>query len=109
MARSRVPEYNEGQSFTANFKFFDADWTPSSPLTARYRIDDKTNKVPVREWVVLTPSQNLDIEVTPEDNAIQKTSNVLERKELVVQSNYGTSTQSVQTTEWDVRNVQGIT
>lgn len=105
----RVPEFNEGDSFTANFKFFDKDFVPSSPLTLRYRIDDLTNKVAVRDWTEVPAFQEVDIDVTPEDNAIQNTNNVRERKQIVAQSNFGTSTQKSETKEWDVRNVQGIT
>lgn len=107
--QSRVPEYNEGQSFTANFKFFDSAWLPSSPLTARYRIDCLTTGKAIVEWTAVTATQEIDIEVAPETNVIQSSNNPRERKQMVVQSNHGTSTQSVQTSEWDVKNLQGVT
>lgn len=106
---SRVPEYNEGQSFTATFKFFDSDWTPSSPTTLRYRIDCLTTKTTVRDWTTGTPGASVDIEVSPDDNEIQNTLNRRERKQMVVQTNYGTSTQGVETKDWDVLNLQGVT
>ena len=106
--QSRVPEYNEGQSFTANFKFFDEDWVPSSPLTARYRIDCLTTGKVVVDWTDITATQSVDIAVSPDDNDILNTANPRERKQMVVESNYSTSTQSVQTSEWDVRNLQGV-
>lgn len=105
---SRVPTYNEGQSFTATFKFFDSDWVASSPTTVRYRIDDVTNGSTVRDWTVVTPAAVLNIEVTPSDNDISDTGNKSERKQMVVQTNYGTDTQSVQTIDWYITNVQGV-
>ena len=106
---SRVPEYNEGQSFTANFKFFDSSYVPSSPTTLRYRIDCLTTKTQVKDWTTLTPGLNVDISVSPDDNDIQNSNNRRERKQMVVQTNYGTSTQGVETKEWDVLNLQGVT
>lgn len=107
MARTR--KYNEGQSFTATFKFFDEDFLASTPSTARYRIDCLTTGGVVRDWVVLAVSQAIDIAVTPSDNQIIDSSNPNETKQMVVQSNYGTDTQSVQATEWIVENLQGVT
>ena len=106
---ARVRNYKEGQSFTATFKFFDSGFAPSTPATARYRIDCLTSGVTIRDWTVLTPTQSIDIAVTPTDNAIQNSQNPSERKQIVVQSNYGTDTQSVQSSDWTVENLQGVT
>lgn len=111
MARTvtRVPEYNEGQSFTANFKFFDSSYVPSSPTTLRYRIDCLATRSTVRDWTTVTPAVSVNIAVSPDDNEIQNTSNKRERKQMVVQTNYGTASQGVETKEWDVLNLQGVT
>ena len=109
MARnSRVPEYNEGQSFTANFKFFDSAWVASSPTTIRYRIDCLTSGSVVKDWTTVTAAQSVDIAVSSADNAVQNSNNRIERKQMVVQSNYGTPTQGVQTKDWDIVNLQGV-
>lgn len=105
---SRVPEYNEGQSFTATFKFFDSSYVPSSPTTLRYRIDCLTSRALVKDWTILTPAATVNIAVSPDDNEIQNTNNRRERKQMVVQTNYGTATQGVETKEWDVINLQGV-
>lgn len=106
---ARLKEYNEGQSFTATFKFFDSGYVPSSPTTARYRVDCLTTGNEIRGWTTVTPAQTLNISVSPEDNRIVSSANPFERRQLVVQSNYGTSTQSVQTSDWLVKNLQGVT
>jgi hypothetical protein len=106
---TRVKTYNEGQSFTATFKFFDSAYVASSPLTLRYRIDDLTNRIMIRDWTVVSPSQTVDIEVTPDDNEIQNSGNARERKQMVVQTNYETDTQSVQSIDWFIENLQGVT
>lgn len=105
----RLKEYNEGQSFTATFRFFDSGYVPASPATVRYRIDCLTTGNAIRDWTTLTPAQALSISVTPEDNVIKEPINRYERRQLVVQSNYGTSTQSVQSSDWLVKNLQGVT
>ena len=106
--RLRVPEYNEGQSFTATFKFFDSNYVPSSPTTLRYRIDCLTTRAQVLDWTTVTPAATVSISVSPDDNKIQNTNNKRERKQMVVQTNYGTSTQGVETKEWDILNLQGV-
>jgi hypothetical protein len=106
---NRVPEYNEGQSFTATFKFFDSSYVPSSPTTLRYRIDCLTSGITVKDWTTAAATQTVNIEVSPDDNKIQNNSNLRERKQMVVQTNYGTSTQGVETKDWDVKNLRGVT
>lgn len=106
--RLRVPEYNEGQSFTATFKFFDSNYVPSSPTTLRYRIDCLTSRAVVTDWTTVTPAATVNIAVTSDENEIQNTNNKRERKQMVVQTNYGTATQGVETKEWDILNLQGV-
>ena len=107
--RAPKDEVNEGQSFTATFRFFDSSFVPSSPTTLRYRIDCLTSKQTVLDWTTLTPAATVNIAVSPDDNEIKNSANRRERKQLVVQTNYGTATQGVETKEWDVLNLQGVT
>jgi hypothetical protein len=105
---ARLRNYKEGQSFNAVFKFYDENYVPSSPLTARYRIDCLTTGQAIRDWTTFNPGQSVTIAVTPNDNRIINTRNPSERRQMVVQSNYGTDTQSVQSTDWIVENLQGV-
>lgn len=108
MARTR--RFLEGQSFTARFVFLDEDNAPASPLTARYRIDCKTSGQVIVDWTVIDPvSQTVEIRVTPSQNRIINSRNDVERRQMVVQSNYDTDEQAVQESEWDVKNLQGVT
>ena len=106
---ARVRNYNEGQSFTATFKFFDSSFLPSTPTTARYRIDCLTSGAIVKDWTELTAAQTIAVAVSPDDNKIQNSNNPSERKQMVVQSNHGTDVQSVQKSDWTVENLQGVT
>jgi hypothetical protein len=107
---NRVRDYNEGDGFIHTAGFYDDDWADSSPATARYRIDCLTTKREVRDWTEITsPTQSVDIVITPADNAIINTRNKVERKEITVQSNYGTDTQKSEVMQWDVKNILGIT
>jgi hypothetical protein len=85
------------------------DGVPSSPSTARYRIDCLTTKRTVTDWTELAPAAVVTISVTPDENAILNSRNVKETKQIVLQTNYGTSTQSVHTSDWVIRNLQGVT
>ncbi len=105
----RIREYKEGQSFTANFKFYDESFAPVSPNTVRYRIDCLTTRQVIRDWTILTPAQSINILVVPNDNRIVNGRNPSEKRQLVVQSNYETDNQAVQATDWSIKNLQGVT
>jgi hypothetical protein len=105
----RVRKRNEGQSATVTIVFRDDDGVATTPGTLRYRIDCLTTGRMVRDWTTLTPASSVDIPITPADNAIKSSRNATERKQLVVQTEYGTDDQAVEYVEWTVKNLQGVT
>jgi hypothetical protein len=104
----RVRKYNEGQSATVNIVFQDDDNVATTPTTLRYRIDCLTNRRQVRDWTTLTPASSVSIPITPSDNAILNTRNDVERRQMVIQTEYGTNDQAVEYSEWTVKNLQGV-
>jgi hypothetical protein len=105
----RVRNYNEGQSATLTFVFADEDDEVTEPTTARYRIDCLTTGRVVRDWTTLTVATSVEVAITPDDTAILVNRNPSERKQVVVQSNYGTDEQAVAYSEFTVKNLQGVT
>jgi hypothetical protein len=97
---------NEEDSFNLYAKSYDEDDEPSTPTTARYKIECLTSGRNIRAWTTLTPAQSMLIAVEPDDNAIVYNANRLERRQLTVQTDFDTVTQKVKTIEWDVRNLQ---
>ena len=104
----RVREYSEEDGFVLTFKFFD-DGVAATPDTIRYRIECLTTRRTVRDWTTVSPAHEIQIVVTPDDNAILNQRSIEERKQLIVQSNYGTDTQKSTKSEWIVENLQGVT
>lgn len=105
----RVRRYNEGQSATVNIVFQDDEEALVVPTTLRYRIDCLTTGRTVRDWTTLTPASTVAIPITPSDNAILNTRNASERKQMVIQTDYGTDDQAVEYSEWIVKNLLGVT
>jgi hypothetical protein len=105
---ARVRKYREGDSFSAVFRFFDDAWGLVTPTTARYRIDCLDSGVVVRDWTSTTAGQVVTIAVESADNKIQDDGNWFERKQMVVQGNFGTASQRVLTRDWVVENLRGV-
>lgn len=101
------PSVKEGNSFTAT-AYFRSDATASAPSTAKYRVDCLTTQKTLTDWTTLTPAASISISITRTDNAIQDSSNRIERKQLTVAGNPDTSTQTRQSIVWEVENIQGF-
>lgn len=98
---------NEGTSFKLTWSFFDEDGVAREPDSIRYKISCITNGRVVRDWTSLTPDgESIEIDVSPDDNAILSDKNRTEHRQLQIQTEHGTSNQFVPDPfEWDVRNL----
>lgn len=104
---------NERSALTVQVTFQDTNWKPVQPTPIRYRIDDLTNNTTIIDWTDLDPTLVsatgvIPVAVTADQNAIVNTSNSLERRELTVEAAYSTSLQFVDTFDWQVRNIKGV-
>lgn len=107
---SRVRKYLEGQSASITFYFYEDDGsTAATPTTARYRIDCLTTGRPVTDWTTLTVGSSITISITPTENRILNSRNKQERRQIVLQTEYGTNSQEVFKRDWIVENLQGVT
>ena len=103
------PRVMEGSAFTATVYFRDrATSAASAPSTVRWRVDCLTTGREVVGWTSATPATSVTIPVPPAANTIQDDGNFLERKQLVVESDSGLSSQERQAVTWDVENIRGI-
>ena len=98
---------NEGSGFTITARFRNGT-AAASPDTAWYRVDCRTTKRVILEWVEFTPSASVQIEVLPEWNAILDPTNLVEQKSLTISANRGTSGQRNRAYTWEVKNLQGV-
>jgi hypothetical protein len=100
-----TPTYTEGTGFPLRINFRDPNNQPTTPSTVQYRIDCRTTNRTVRDWTSVTPSPQLDIAVTPQDNAILNDHNSKELKLMTVVADRGLATQFVDQQDWNVINV----
>lgn len=104
----------EGEYLPITVRFQDAQWLPKTPNPIHYRIDCNTTGQVILDWTDLDPSLvatdgTIVVTVTSGQNAIISSDNPMERKELTVEANYGLPNQFVDSYQWNVKNIQGIT
>jgi hypothetical protein len=80
-----------------------------TPTNISYRLDCLTTGTQILDWTIVSTDDEITITVTAEQNKIQGDCNRLERKQLTVASDYALTTQFVESIEWDVENLRGIT
>lgn len=79
-----------------------------TPTNVKYRLDCLTTGQPIADWTSVTPGETVSITVTPTQNAIVNACNRYERKQLMVAADYGLSTQFVDSIDWEITNLQGL-
>lgn len=81
----------------------------STPTTIHYRVDNVSTKQNIRPWTAVTPVlAEVEITLTPSDNAVENRCTKRERHQLLVKADDGLSTQQVAKADWWVRNYYGI-
>jgi hypothetical protein len=98
---------NEGVSAILGVTFKDHDGQLQPPLTIRYRVDCVDNKQELRDWtVVVSPASEIEIELTPSDNAIVFVSRGVERHVVTVEATYSGDGQIAEEYEYEVKNLR---
>ncbi len=98
----------ERNSFTVSVRFRNSSLAAEAPTTARYRIDCLTTGQTVKEWTSLTPAATISIPVTSSDNRIISKGNAQERRQITVQADQGTDTETRDVAFWDLINIRGF-
>ena len=102
------PSYPERSSFTATAYFRDSSDAADTPTTVDYRIDCLTTGTSIAGWTSLTPGTSNAISVTPTNNRIIDNGNKWERRQIVVSSDRGLTTETRDTVQYKVRNIGGF-
>ena len=98
----------EDTSFTATLNYRTTAGAATTPTNVWYRVDCLSSGETVTDWTqVSSPSTSNTITITSAMNDI-KTNTRRERKQLVVQTDRGLSTQVTEARNWIVKNLQGI-
>lgn len=79
-----------------------------TPTNIKYRLDCLTTGAVILDWTTVSSDDEIAITVTPTQNQMQSQCNVRERKQLTVAADYGLSTQYLESIEYDVQNLRGI-
>jgi len=97
----------EGSVCSIRTRFFDAQKAPVIPSTARYRLRDLTNNRTIVDWTEMTPDSYVDVQISPESNAIYRDNCSYQEHAFVVQADAGLATQWVDEVRYQVQNLRG--
>lgn len=103
---------NEGSTCSIVAAFFSASNAVLTPATARYRIKDVSNDRIVKDWTVVTPAHEIQIDISAQDNGIYgdggRSFKRFEDRVVVVQANYDTDAQYTKETAYRIKNLRGF-
>lgn len=103
-------EVKEKSTSWVTAKPLDRDGKPLTPTNARYRLDDKKSGNAIIAWTTIgTPSDEMEIQIPADDNAIINTNNKTETKVVTWECDFGTDDAQVGVIEYDVVNLQFVT
>jgi len=102
--------WKEGSAFIATAYFrLRSTAAAVTPTTVHYRVDDLTTGKELIDWTSVTPASNVTIAITSTFNDIQDDTSHRETKQLTIRADGGTDTEHLETIEWMVTNLLGIT
>lgn len=104
MARDIV---NEGSTAYVTLTLKDKAGSLAAPASLTYSLHCLTTGLALREDVALTPGSQVEITLTPADNAIQNAANKYETKVLTVKAGYGAADALNAEYEYQVVNLWG--
>ena len=80
-----------------------------TPTNIRYRIDDLNSGQAVLDWTSVSADDEITITITPTQNALRDQSRVCEVREVVVAADYGLATQYIDSVQYTLENLRGVT
>jgi hypothetical protein len=107
----RVPKtiVREGSGFTVTGNFRTRETgAADTPSSVRYRLDCLTTGREILAWTTVTAAAQVSIAVTGAQNAIIDDCNDYEIKQLILESDNGSSDQYRERITWKVENMFGV-
>jgi hypothetical protein len=106
----RKDHVKQGSQHIVGVKFRDRESALLvTPTNISYRIDDLTTGATVLDWTSVSADDEIEITVTPTQNAMQDECHDREVRQLVVAADYGLATQYLDSVEFVVENVWNVT
>jgi hypothetical protein len=79
-----------------------------TPTNVYYRLDDLTTGVAILDWTSVSADDEIEITVTPTQNALQDECHDREVRQLVVAADRGLATQYMDSAEFVVENLRNV-
>lgn len=78
------------------------------PTNISYRIDCLTTGAQIADWTSVSADDEIDITITPTQNALQDQCNARECRQLTVAADFGLATQFMDSVTFELENLQGV-
>jgi len=102
-------EVNEKSSLILVVDFYDEDEAAVVPTTATYRIDDEENETEILATTNISPlAAEINIEITPAQNAIIDQNHGWEIRTVTVYFTYGVGKASYEIYQYKVKNLYAV-
>lgn len=88
--------------------FESEDGTPETPVTIHWKLRDLTNCRTIQDWTQIPALSTVDIEITPEQNAISSGCHSYQEHVVSVQTDQGLETQASSESRYLVANLTGV-
>lgn len=98
---------NEGSTAYVTVSLKDKAGALAAPASLTYSLHCLTTGAVLRDDVALTPGSQVEITLTPADNAIQNAGNLYETRLLTVAAGYGAGDALQADYEYQVKNLAG--
>jgi hypothetical protein len=106
----RKDHIREASQHVINVKFKQrSDATLVVPTNISYRIDCLTTGAVILDWTSVSADDEVSITITPTQNALQSQCNAYEKRQVTVAADRSLSTQFLDSTEFTLENVRGVT
>lgn len=92
LVAQQVDNVNEGNAVTVTFELLDSALAPSTPDSAKYRIDDPISGRAILGWTsISSPTDTVEISITGAQNALDPAGDGAtdEARQVTLQSVYG--------------------
>ena len=103
------PVVNENSTSWLDVAFLDKDGDPATPSSVTYRVDCLSSGTVIRADTGITAASEVEIVLTPGDNAIVDQDHRVEKRLVTVTATFGAGDQHVSEYVYLVRNLKKVT
>ncbi|HLA60917.1 MAG TPA: hypothetical protein VK626_01605 [Nitrospiraceae bacterium] len=79
-----------------------------TPTNVNYRLDEPVSRCVIQDWTSLTPGTSVPITLTTDNNRVRNCLAPVERRQLIVASDKGLTTEYRDVYLYDIKNLPGV-